>query len=273
MPTITELCHQAHIQPRGGFLSPRSFTCQQFDDGQILNVAENVPPTTIGLVVDYLTRVTTLQTNPFAIPLRGAKIASQYGVAHGWPELKPAAMTARAHAEAIRDDYLHHAHFSDVSLNLAINLVSYDLVYRTGKILLHKKPLVADAETLNNIRILIARSLNCLNQLGRPTTIDFEVDNHLPQQQHIYGDGDYLSADYVLDMKVSSKPITSAHTLQVLLYYLLGKHEDRYIEFSMLSKLVLFNPRLNQLYTFPVAQLDPTMIVTVERSLLYLPVV
>ncbi len=45
--------------PRGGYIKPSSFEQINMEDQGSLNPVENVPPTTMGMVVDYLTRFAT----------------------------------------------------------------------------------------------------------------------------------------------------------------------------------------------------------------------
>lgn len=68
-------------QPRGGFISPSSLVKTPLSDGQVLAAAENIPATTIGMVVDYMTRFMagTKLEEAFKVSLAGAMYAQQYG--------------------------------------------------------------------------------------------------------------------------------------------------------------------------------------------------
>lgn len=43
-------------QPRGGYIKRKDFTCITLEDGIELNSQENIHPSLIGLVIDYMTR-------------------------------------------------------------------------------------------------------------------------------------------------------------------------------------------------------------------------
>ena len=61
-------------QPLGGFLNPNTMEILAFDDAKCLYSDENLHPTTIGMVVDYMTRfLTGVNINTaFQISIRGA---------------------------------------------------------------------------------------------------------------------------------------------------------------------------------------------------------
>ena len=43
-------------QPRGGYVNPKEFSVVHLDDIKELNIYENIHPSIIGTVVDYMTR-------------------------------------------------------------------------------------------------------------------------------------------------------------------------------------------------------------------------
>ena len=61
-------------QPYGGYLNKKQFDITTIDDGKVLNEAENIHASLIGLVVDYLTRfmMGTPLEEAFKISLQGA---------------------------------------------------------------------------------------------------------------------------------------------------------------------------------------------------------
>lgn len=66
------------------------------------------------------------------------------------------------------------------------------------------------------------------------------------------GDGDFMTGDTLWDFKVSIKPPTSKHTLQILMYYIMGQHSVQK-EFQNITRLGVYNPRLNKVYTLDVS--------------------
>ena len=63
------------------------------------------------------------------------------------------------------------------------------------------------------------------------------------------GDGDFLTKDTMWDFKVSINEPTTKHTLQLLIYFLMGKQTGKR-KFKALEKIGIFNPRLNHVYTY-----------------------
>ncbi|MGT2637951.1 hypothetical protein ACVRWL_09295 [Streptococcus ratti] len=56
------------------------------------------------------------------------------------------------------------------------------------------------------------------------------------------GDGDFLTADTLWDFKVSKTKPTKDHTLQLLIYYLMGI-QSVHPEFQSITKLGIYNPK------------------------------
>ena len=71
-------------QPRGGYIKRKDFTCITLEDGIELNSQENIHPSLIGLVIDYMTRfcMGTPKETAFHISILGAKIAKNEFVAY-----------------------------------------------------------------------------------------------------------------------------------------------------------------------------------------------
>lgn len=71
-------------QPRGGFINPKSFDVISVtdDDGIVLQENENIHPSLVGLVVDYMTRfmLTNNIKESFKISILGAMVAEKIGV-------------------------------------------------------------------------------------------------------------------------------------------------------------------------------------------------
>lgn len=60
-------------QPRGGYVKPSTFAKTVYDDGNHLEENENIHPSIVGMVVDYMTRflITTDVENAFNISIDG----------------------------------------------------------------------------------------------------------------------------------------------------------------------------------------------------------
>lgn len=69
------------------------------------------------------------------------------------------------------------------------------------------------------------------------------------------GDGDFLTADTLWDFKVSKTKPTKDHTLQLLIYYLMGI-QSVHPEFQSITKLGIYNPRQNKVFLLNIADIS-----------------
>ena len=81
------------------------------------------------------------------------------------------------------------------------------------------------------------------------------------------GDGDFLTADTLWDFKVLSSAPKSTHTLQLLVYYLMGTHSV-HPEFKSIKRLGMFNPRLNNVYLLDIDTIPADVIKTVSTEVI-----
>lgn len=81
------------------------------------------------------------------------------------------------------------------------------------------------------------------------------------------GDGDYLTADTLWDMKVIKSRITSKETLQLLIYWIMGQHSGRDL-FKGITRLGVFNPRYNQVYLYDMHDIPAETVRAVERDVI-----
>ena len=236
-------------QPRGGYINPKKMTVIQQNDNCLLSTEENIHPSLVGLVVDYLTRFMLGKTasEAFEISLSGASAAKQKKY-------------AQMLVEKVKG-------LDDESICNACKLCGYDVCYRQG--MDYFKPvdqINADEKTIANIRIMVNRSLEFLKEYG-PVTLDgfdfkggytFEIAN---------GDGDYLTEDTLWDFKVSKYSPTKEHTLQLLIYYIMGQHSI-HKEFESIKRLGVFNPRLNSVYYIDISEIEKTIIDEVSKEII-----
>jgi hypothetical protein len=81
------------------------------------------------------------------------------------------------------------------------------------------------------------------------------------------GDGDFMTSDTLWDFKVSNKSPTNVHTLQLLMYYIMGQHSI-HKEFRNIRKLGFYNPRLNAVYTLDVSAISSDVINDVSSNVI-----
>lgn len=215
-------------QPCHGLIDPADLDCTPFDDGIVLG-NENIPAYVVGTAVDYLSRMMLGATpaEAFEISLFGAKIAGLLDL-------------AREQLDKITG-------LDDTSIASACRLVTFDSYYRAG----HPpqddpSDINADAQTCENIRTMVQRSTTFFGEY-------VPIVNSAPVFTGGYtdiissGDGDYLSIDTIWDMKVSRSPPDEQNTLQLAIYFYMGKH-SALSDYDDITSIGIFNPRLNVAY-------------------------
>lgn len=257
MVSVTQRIKQVK-QPWGGYIRPKTaFHVQQFDDETALNDEENIHPILVGLLVDYLTRFMN-ESSPeeaFKISIQGAINIGEYGL-------------ARAFLKRIKG-------LDDETIRCAHKLVEHDVYYRVGMSSFYSSvyrtmqkrdsPILTD-ETIENIRTMVKRSLTFIENYGPITKDGFTLDGAYTDIITI-GDGDYLTADTLWDFKVSKKEPNKDQTLQILIYYIMGKHSN-YLEFNNIQNLGIFNPRLNKAYSLSVSDISDEIITEVSEKVI-----
>lgn len=63
---------------------------------------------------------------------------------------------------------------------------------------------------------------------------------------------------------MKTKP-TNKHTLQLLMYWIMGQHSEKE-EFRNITRLGIFNPRLNTVYTLDTSAVPKDIIMAVEKD-------
>lgn len=246
----------AVTQPRGGFVKPSSFAVRQLDDGYpspLDHKAENIHASLVGLAVDYLTRLGggTEPREAFKVALMGAaRLGENYfaGAATDVQSLRPGVVDAAAIAAACR-------------------LAGFDVVLRAGPSAYNPAARTnPDATTKRHISIMVDRSLRFFREYG-PVTLDgFTMEGGYTDIVSS-GDGDFLTRDTLWDFKVSVSKPTKVHTLQLLMYYLMGRRSS-HREFQTIKYLGIFNPRLNIVSGVPIAEIPREVIDQVSREVI-----
>lgn len=245
MPSVTQRISQIK-QPRGGYLNPKDLTVIQLANRDELSEAENISPGLVGLVVDYMTRY-MLGAKPedaFYVSTLGAKIIGK----------EKNCLALLKHIKGLDDD----------SLSAAAKIVGYDVCFRAGPIGYRPvETIIADRGTISNMRIMINRSLDFFKQYGPIVKDGFTFEGGYTKVVET-GDGDFLTEDTLWDFKVSAKDPTNKHTLQLLMYYIMGMHSIHSF-FKKIKKVGIYNPRLNRVYLYELAKVPAEVIGEIER--------
>jgi len=166
MATVWERANEVR-QPRGGYIRTSQFRVDSFEDHKLLSLAENIHPTLMGLVVDYLARfmLSGDSKEAFGVSLAGAKRAELLGI-------KNAIRISQNLADVIVD-------LDDESIIAATKLVSFDIWYRNVQVAISAKgcsEIMPDTRTRENIRIMVERGLTFFDTIGNVTASEFTFE-------------------------------------------------------------------------------------------------
>lgn len=238
-------------QPRGGYIKPKEFEQTVLDGGGIddLYPEENVSPGLVGLAVDYLTRFMsgTSAEEAFEISRMGAVNVQQLGLFE----------RLISHVSGLNDD----------SIDAAVKLSGFDSAYRAGVMAYRPvEDIVPDAHTIENIRVMVERSLRFFEQYG-PKVLDGLTFEGGYTGCVATGDGDFLTDDTLWDFKVSKQKLQNKYTLQLLMYWRMGLHSV-HPEYRNVKYLGIYNPRMNVVYRLDVNNIPEDVISTVETEVI-----
>lgn len=236
-------------QPYGGYISPKKMIVTQYDSTPELNENAGVHSSLIGLAVDYLTRVMngTDKRKAFHISLLGSvKIKDIQNAEKLLEEVKG---------------------LDDKSIINAIRLAGYDVLFRAGP--MYYKPvnnIVVDENSIHNVRVLVNRTLDFLKQEKKIIKDGFTFEGGYTDYI-TSGDGDILTEDTLWDLKVSKSKPTSKHTLQILVYYLMGLRSIHEC-FKNIKYIGIYNPILNCSYKIDLSAISEEVFEEVELTVI-----
>lgn len=238
-------------QPAGGLLPVSMFDRVALGDREPLRPRENLSPALVGTVVDYLSRVACGQdpAAAFRVPLAGARLVGRGDEALYW--------LSRVDG------------FGEEAVAAACVLCSWDDASRRGPETYRRMPVRAfepDMDTVWNIRRMVARTLLFLDRYGPVVWEGFTFEGGYTDLV-TSGAGDFLTSDTLWDMKCSSYGPNPTQTLQLLVYWRMGVHSVHAVYRDM-TRLGLFNPRLDVAYLLDVADIPDDVIHAVEHEVI-----
>lgn len=252
MPSVSYRARQVK-QPRGGYINPtKMLTKTNLGIEPPFDVkAENVNPGLVGITVDYLTRVMTGTSveKAFRVSFYGAGLMDQ-----------------RDNAKALAS---HIKELDDDSIIAACKLVGYDSAFRVSpEVFRPVEGINPNEETVENVSTMVKSALKFLEEYGPVTHegITFEGGGYTKTVNT--GDGDFMTADTLWDLKCSVRPPTNKHTLQVAMYWLMGMHSVHAEDYRDLKRLGFFNPRLGNVYTLCIADIPMKTLHEIEVSVI-----
>ncbi|MDK9661422.1 hypothetical protein [Propionibacterium freudenreichii] len=228
-------------------------TVTQYQDDhpeQLDTADENVGTPVVGLVVDYMTRLLSgaPARNAFRISLKGASLVGEDGYVK----------TMLKSVTGLDKD----------SISIACDLVRYDIAYRQGpQYFVPEGVTWPDETTVDHIATMVTRAMTFIGTWGPVTADGFSFPDRVFTPIVSAGDGDLLTEDTLWDLKVSKNKPTPKYTLQLLMYYLMGRKSGR-AEFDTITHLGLFNPRPNTVYRIALADVDGATTEEVSRDVI-----
>lgn len=280
-------------QPRGGLLNPKLFTVTQHADahGALDGKQENLHASVVGLAVDYLTRLAHTQLlddepaqtlgDVFRASLLGARKVSEQTEHTSALDDAVAALGKVTFSPSSVDSTRFIFNVDETAVRVACQLATYDVALRAGVGFYNPAAtqLVPDHLTVAHILTMVNRAGTFFAEYGPITSDGFLFvggEEYLAGGRGGYtdlvdsGDGDFLTKDTLWDFKVSASKPNKDHTLQVLMYFLMGK-ESGLEEFADLTHVGIFNPRLNQTYRHAIEDVPAEVIDAVRRGVIGYP--
>ena len=267
MPSVTAVINGSSSkmlagvwQPKGGYLKLGSFKLEAIDGKGIVNSEENVSPGIVGLAVDYLSRVA-----------QGATPSEAFIVAcHGAWRLDT--MNKNNHHEEVVLDLLDRVTgLDDASITAACKLSNYDSVTRAAAGIAFPfkdiDEIEPDAHTAGNIRRMVDRCAAFDERFGSPTKQCLTFQGGFTDTM-TNGDGDFMTADTLWDMKTNKTRPTPRHTLQIACYLVLGLHSDDKKDYEGVGQIGIFNPRRDEVYTLPLRSIGDEALHQIELNVI-----
>lgn len=236
-------------QPYGGYLPIKMFSKVNMNDGIELFPEENIHSSLVGLAVDYLTRYSLGDSaeDAFIISALGA---AQIGK-------QDEAMELMSAIKGLDND----------SITAACKLSGFDVCFRSS--IAGYKPIEdinPNLQTIDNIRTMVNRSMSFWKQYGPVVKRNLTFEGGYTDTVQV-GDGDFATKDTLWDFKVSKSAPTSKHSLQILMYYIMGCHSI-HDYFKDIKKIGFYNPRLNVVYVCDIESISSDVIKAIEDDVI-----
>ena len=230
------------------YIDPTSMDEIPLEDG-IKMGPENMQPNIVGLAVDYLTRY-RLERNvdkAFSISLLGGERSGRM--------------------EELRGYLSGITGIDDASVTNACKACLFDEYYRAGRPPSQEpEEICPEHRTCENIRVMVERSMKFFERFGPVISSGPTFEGGYTDTVST-GDGDYLTEFTIWDFKVSWKPPTDEQTLQLAMYYLMGKR-SWWPWFDNIKNIGIFNPRLNKAYMLNMGSISPLTLRDIERDVI-----
>lgn len=234
-------------QPRGGYLHPSKLEVIKLKSDVVLSEYENISPSLVGTAIDYLSRY-----------MNGASKEDAFNIS-----LLGAARVAETYKAKIILNKLNRE-LDDSCIKAACQLVGYDVAFRVTPAAYKPVDFInPDKATIDNIKEMVNRSIKFFKEYGPIIKDGFTFEGGYTDTISS-GDGDFMTNDTIWDFKVSKNPPSNKHTLQLLVYYLMGLHSTHQ-DFKNIEYIGIYNPRMNSVYRYKLNNISDDVISDIEK--------
>lgn len=258
--TVSRLASTAGIQLQGGYIPVKELDitplCEKQGNYAYMMRKERpnrrIQPSVFGVVFGYmLDYEMTLESGQLVSPLS----VSSYRIAHKGA-LKVGQLSEFDSCVARIDElYCHNPRDYNAIINEFRRIAIYDTIYRSGFYqLVNEIPMSLTDSDVKSMCRAVSATKEYLCKTAEE--FNFEVGFTGVHSKNILpSDCDLVTDDSLIDFKCSTKEPNSKQTFQLLLYYLLGKHECPKM-FNKVKYLKIINPLLGNVYTYDIKKLD-----------------
>ena len=244
-------------QPRGGYINPRMFHGVRMNEDFLITDNWNIHKSLVNNAVDGLTKV-VLGTNPqivFKEELSALKVAEDSKIVNN-------------------DDFSNICEITGinkVSIINACKLVAFGIWGKNAaSTTIAPRVLIPSADTIMDISKMVKRNIKMFDKCKGVLANSFTFgDGYTKLVDNGYGG--YITNGTIWDVKVSLNGITSKDTLKIVMQYIMGNHSSNSI-FKNISRVGIFNSRLNVAYILKVSEIHPTIIREIESDVLGYPI-
>ncbi|WP_143024924.1 hypothetical protein [Microbacterium sp. cf332] len=261
----------------------------QLEDGlgALDHKRENVHASIVGIAVDYLSRLADIRLGVddgpvklagevFRASLLGARRLTDSGTHSSAKEDAARAILSLNILE--HEDGTAAFVIDDDAARIACQLATYDVALRAGPAWYNPESTLRapDETATSHILSMVERSQDFFEDYGPILEVAFvfvdedEFEAGGRGGYSIYvdsGDGDFLTEDTLWDFKVSALKPNKDHTLQLVMYYLMGK-QSGLPQFATQTHVGIFNPRMNAVYRLAVEDVPAEVLETVRRDVI-----
>ena len=269
---VSSIVNIPKIQPHGGFAPPKEMEEVLLDDDPrdryewLVDTTckmGSLSPQIRGLVFDYLLRVELAimagaavddaVLNAFQVSFMGANIAGRFDEAE-----KLAIKLVELYKKQKRD--------RQRIAQVASELVIYDAVFRGAFYNPNAEVPKVNKDDKNALDLMLMAAECYLLEKEKIVSLGFSF-RATGAENVCQSDGDLLTEDSIIEIKCSAKKPTSKHTLQLLLYYILGMHEYPN-EFKTIKFIKVLNPRLGRVYSYEIQKVGIDNLKHIEQKIM-----